>query len=114
MRSGALKQLVAIQRKVTGSPQENAVGEVDESWEDYLTSISAEWVTLSGSALFAAQQHHSEVRGIWRIRWRDGVTARMRIVHNSLYYNVLWVPPFDRAGRKWQMDLECSEGASNG
>lgn len=114
MRSGALKQRITVQRKVTGSPQEDPEGEVDESWQDYLTGVSAEWVGLSGSALFAAQQHHSDVRGVWRVRWRDGITARMRIVHNSLNYDILWVPPVDRSGRKWQMDLECSEGVSSG
>lgn len=114
MRAGKLDKIVVIQRKVTGSPQQTAAGEPDESWQDYLTDVSAEWITLSGAALFAAQEHHSEVRGIWRIRWRDSVTAEMRIVHGGLYYDILYVPPYDKQGRKWAMDLECKQGVVDG
>lgn len=97
-----------------GSPQQYPSGEPDESWGDFLTNVSAEWITLSGRALDAAQERHAEVRGVWRIRWRSGVTNQMRIVHNSLYYNILFVPPFDKDGKKVQMDLECTEGVNQG
>lgn len=72
--------------------------------------MPAEWVTLSGRALYAAQEHHAEVRGVWRMRWHDGVTADMRIVDRGLYYDILYVPPYDRAGKRLEMELQCSEG----
>lgn len=114
MRIGPLDHKITIQRLSAASPQQTAEGEPDESWTDYLTDISAEWATLSGNALFAAQQQHAEVRGVWRIRWRDGITAKMRVVHNGLYYNILFVPPFDKQGRNWLMELQCSQGVSLG
>lgn len=114
IRAGRLNKTVTIQRLVAGSPQQKPSGEPDVAWTDYLTGVSAEWVTLSGRALFAAQEHHAEVRGTWRIRWRDGITAQMRVVHDGLYYNILWVPPYDRSGKRWQMDLECAEGVNEG
>jgi SPP1 family predicted phage head-tail adaptor len=114
VKAGSLRHRITIQSKSAGSPQQFPSGEPDESWSDYATSLPAEWITLSGNALFAAQQHHSEVRGIWRIRWKDGVTNRMRIVHNGLYYNILFVPPFDKSGKSWQMDLEVSQGVDEG
>lgn len=112
MRTGRLRQVVVVQRKISASPQQLPEGEDDTSWQDYVTGVSAEWVTLSGNSLFAAQQHHSEVRGIWRVRWRDGITASMRVVHNSLYYDILFVPPLDKDGHKWSMELQCSQGVS--
>ena len=114
MRSGSLRHSVTVQHLVAGSPSQNDYGEPSETWTALFTDIAAEWVTLSGRALFAAQEHHAEVRGIWRIRWREGITAKMRVVHGGLYYEILWVPPLDRNRREWQMDLECSEGVSDG
>ena len=115
MKRGKLRHKITIQSYVVGSPDQTPTGAPDGAWTDFIANtVSAEWVTLSGRALFAAQEHHAEVRGIWRIDWRAGITAKMRIVHGGLYYNILWVPPYDKTGRKWQMDLECAEGVSLG
>lgn len=114
MKAGRLRHQVTIEQYALGSPQQTPTGEPDGAWATYLSSVSAEWVTLSGRALFAAQEHHAEVRGIWRIRWRTGITDKMRVVHNGLYYPILWVPPYDKAGKQWQMDLECAQGVSVG
>lgn len=110
----ALRHSVTIQHLVAGSPSQKPNGEPNEVWVDYLTPVSAEWVTLRGAALFAAQEQRSEVRGIWRIRWREGITSKMRIVQNGLYYDIAFVPPFDRNGKKLEMDLEVTEGMTNG
>lgn len=114
MRAGALRQRITIQHFVVGSPQQKPSGEPDGTWTDLYTNEPAQWVTLSGRSLFAAQEHHSEVRGVWRIRWRAGIDAKMRVVHGGLYYNILWVPPYDKSGKQWQMDLECAEGVNFG
>jgi head-tail adaptor len=109
VKAGALQHVVTIQALSAGSPQQKPSGELDTAWADYLTGVSAEWVTLRGNT-----EHHPEVRGIWRIRWRDGITAGMRVVHGSRYYDILFVPPYDRDGRRIQLDLECSEGVIDG
>lgn len=112
MRAGKLRHQITIQHYVTGSPAQNPTGEPDGAWTDLLTGVSAEWVTLSGRELYAAQEHHSEVKGIWRIRWRSTVTSKMRVVHKGLYYTIHFVPPADRRGVQAQMDLQCSEGVT--
>lgn len=114
MKAGRLRHQITIQQFVAGSPQQTGSGQPDAAWTALYTDIWAEWVTLTGRALFAAQEHHAEVKGVWRIRWRDGITAKMRVVHGGLYYNILWVPPYDRAGKQAQLDLECAEGANLG
>lgn len=110
MRAGKLKQRVSIQHWLVGSPARSETGEALGDWVDLYEDLPAEWVTLTGRALFAAQEHHAEVRGIWRIRWMDGITEKMRVVDNGLYYDILWVPPYDRKGRHAEMELECSQG----
>lgn len=114
MRAGKLRHRVTIQYLATGSPAQLPSGEPNEAWTDLLTGISAEWITLSGRALFAAQEHHSEVRGVWRIRWRSSITDKMRVVHGGKYYNILFVPPYDKSGKQRQLDLECAEGVNEG
>lgn len=110
MRAGRLRHRITVESYVIGSPQRTPSGEENGEWTALYTDIAAEWQTLSGNALFAAQQHHAEVRGIWRIRWRSDITAKMRIVHGGLYYQILFVPPFDKMRKRVEMDLECSEG----
>lgn len=115
MRAGKLRHKVTIQSYVLGSPSQTPSGAPDGAWTDAIgNTVSAEWVTLSGRALFAAQEHHAEVKGIWRMDWRDSITDKMRIVHNGLYYDILWVPPFDKSGKKHQLDLECTQGVNIG
>lgn len=108
MRSGALRHEVVIQRRVEASPTQNDLGEIDAPWEDYIT-VLARWRTLSGSELFAAQQHNPRIRGVWNIRWDDRVTTHMRVRDGSRYWEILYLPPYDRAGRQWDMELECAE-----
>lgn len=109
MRAGKLRQRVTIQHYVEGSPQQSPSGESLGDWVDLYTNVPAEWVTLSGRALFAAQEHNAEVRGIWRMRWHT-VTEKMRIVDDGKYYDVLFAPPYDKQGKRREMELECSEG----
>ena len=114
IQAGKLDKKITIQQLVAASPQQNATGEPDATWSALYSNIWGQWVTLNGNALFLAQEHSSEVRGIWRIRWRDGITASMRITHDGLIYNILYVPPYDKSGDKRQMDLEVSEGLNAG
>lgn len=110
MRAGRLRHAITIQANVVGSPQRTPSGEINAEWGALHTGVPAEWNTLRGNALFAAQQHHAEIVGIWRLRWIDGITGDMRILHDGLYYQILFVPPYDRQGRRFELELECSAG----
>lgn len=108
MKAGALRHEVVVQRRVEASPSQNSIGEIDAPWTDYLT-VFAEWRTLSGAELFAAQQHNPRIRGVWKIRWDDRVTSAMRIKDGSRYWEILYVPPYDKRGKQWDMELESAE-----
>jgi len=99
---------------IVGSGQQDT-GEPDVVWAD-LATVYAEWRTLRGNELFASQEHHPEVRGIWAMRWREDLdlTAKMRIVHDGLTYNILYVPPYGRSGKRDVMEIDCSEGMNAG
>lgn len=96
---------------MTGSPQYSASGERNDEW----TTLAEVWMSiepLRGRELFAAQEHHSETEVRIRIRYRDDVTARARVLHDSKYYSVLAV--VDAELRHRELELMCTHGMIEG
>lgn len=112
MMAGRLRHKVTIERLVAGSPQQFGTGEPDDAWTAYLSDIWATVEPLSGRELFAAQEHLAEVSTRVRLRYRDGITAQMRVVFEGRYYNVGAV--IDRELRHRELELLCTEGANEG
>lgn len=67
---------------------------------------------LRGRELFAAQEHSSETEVRIRIRYRDDVTDRMRVVHDGKYYEIQSV--IDPELRHRELELMCSQGVLHG
>jgi SPP1 family predicted phage head-tail adaptor len=102
---------VTLQQRAAGSPQQHASGEPDDAWSDVAT-LWAAVEPLAGRELFAAQQHHSEVTGRIRIRYRAGVTAAMRFVFEERVYNI--VAQIDSAERHRELAFLVAEGVNDG
>lgn len=113
MRAGDLRHVVTIQRRVTGSPQKTPSGQPDESWQDYLTGVSAAIEPLRGKEYFEAMATQGELAVRIRIRYRTGIEHGMRVVEGSTVYPIE-APPIDVGGRGIELHLMCSQGASNG
>lgn len=111
MRAGKLRHRVTIQQRTAASPTNYPSGEKDASWTTYLT-VWASVEPLSGRELFAAQQVTSDVNVRIRMRYRDGVTAKMRVSFNSKIYDIVAV--INREERNVELELLCTEGASHG
>ena len=112
MRAGKLRHQVVIQSLVPGSPQQKASGEPDTTWTNLLTGVSASIEPLSGRELFAAQEHHSEIEVRIRVRYRSGLTAAMRVVHDGLYYDIAAI--IDPELRHRELQLMCKQGVTQG
>lgn len=112
MQAGSLDDRVTIQRLVAASPDVTGSGMPDESWQDYLT-VYASVEPLNGRELFAAQEHHAEVTTRIRIRYRDGITAKMRIVDgDGTIYDIKGQPlKFKRDG---YIEMLCTSGVTEG
>jgi len=91
--AGSLRHAIRIEELVTevdssGEAVQDAVtGEVSRSWQ----SIASPWAAIlpsSGREFIAAQATQSKVTGKMIIRYRDGVTAGMRVVHNTKIFNI--------------------------
>lgn len=111
MLAGKLRHRVTVQQLVAGSPNQNAVGEPDTAWTDYLSA----WASIdpvTGSEPFMAQQQFPKVSHKIRMRYRDGVTADMRVTYGSRYFDIKAVLNWGERDR--ELLLLCEEGVNNG
>lgn len=106
------RHAVSIEQKVVGSPAQKADGSPDFEWVEGLSGVSAEIEPLRGRELFAAQEHHSEVTTRICVRYREGIDATMRVVHEGVYYSIVAV--LDSGMRHRELELLCKSGVRNG
>lgn len=102
MQAGRLNRRCVIQQK---GPGENEIGEpLPDDWVDVAT-VWADIRMKSGLESIKAGAPVSVVAASIRIRYRAGVTAGMRVVHNLVPYDIKAVMD-DVAGREF-VDLAC-------
>lgn len=85
MQAGRLDTRITIQRKTGGTDAWGAP--LPEAWEDYAT-IWANVRHLSGTESIKAGADVSVVRASIRIRWRQDITAGMRVVAGAAVYDI--------------------------
>lgn len=83
MRAGSLRHLVTIQTPVE---TQNSFGEPEVRWQDLHTNIWANIMPISGREYFAAKQTVAEVSARIVMRYVEGITAKMKIVHGANEY----------------------------
>src|SRR5699024_1123389 len=97
-----------VQLQENGYSQDPDTGEMVEGW----ATTASPWAAiepLSGREYLAAGAEQSEVKNRVTIRYRDDVTADMRIKYRDRYYNILAVLPDNDSGIE-HLTLMCSEG----
>ena len=76
MRAGALRHRVTLQQ---ATESQNSFGEVERVWTDVAT-VWASVEQLSGREFIEARQVDATLSTRIRMRWRNGVTEKMRVV----------------------------------
>lgn len=117
MESGKLRHRVILQRPID---RRGELGGVTQEWEDWLT-IRAEVLPLAAREQWQAQQVAAETDTRIRIRYRPGITARVRVKHLRAdgspqlwdYYD-LTGDPIDVSGRKKELHLMCVRRSAEG
>ena len=89
----------------------DAIGGVIETWSALHQNVPADIVPLSGREFMAAQSTQSSVTVRVTVRYLDGLTPLMRVVHGSDVYNVEAVLP-DPSLRR-HLTLMCSSVRTN-
>lgn len=114
MLTQQLRHRVDIEEFVT--EQSSVDGSVTQTWEtirnpgEALTPAAI--VALSGREFIAAQAVQAGVTTRITIRYRPGVDASMRIVHDADFYNIRAVLP-DPTMRLY-LTLMCEKGVNRG
>jgi SPP1 family predicted phage head-tail adaptor len=109
--AGSLDDRITIQTLTAASPNVSGSGMPDESWQTY-ASVAASVEPISGRELFSALERHAETTTRIKIRYRDGVTAKMRIVgSDGTIYEIERLLEYKRDG---YMELLCTSGVTEG
>lgn len=101
MQAGRLNRRCTLQKPST---EEDEIGQPIPGWTDVAT-VWADIRMRSGLESIKAGAPVSVVAASIRIRYRAGINAGMRVVHNLQVYEILAVQP-DVGGREY-VDLVC-------
>lgn len=103
MRSGPLRHTITIQSK---GHTKNAYGEEIDEWVDFAT-VRADVRGIASSERYVSQSLNSVMTKKFFIRYLDGITADMRIVHDTKVYDI--DPPVDTAGKRRMLEIAGTE-----
>lgn len=110
--AGTLRHRGTIQERVpAGSPATSSSGEAIDTWADVATT----WMSIEpirGREFFSAEQVQSAVDVRIRMRYREGITSKMRIVVAGVPYNIVSV--IDPEERHVDLEIMCERGLSDG
>lgn len=84
MEAGKLRHLITIEEP---TESQNEYGEPVESWATF-AQLWASRGDLAGREYFAAQQTQAEVTTRFRLRYVDGITAKMRVSSDGVLYQI--------------------------
>jgi SPP1 family predicted phage head-tail adaptor len=101
VRAGLLDRKVAIQ---TPSEARGAFGEVVPGWTAFAT-VWAQYKPQGGNEKMHMGEQSSSLTCVWRMRWMNGVNAKMRITDDQ---GVDWrIKTVTEGGRREWLDLLC-------
>lgn len=101
MQAGRLNRRVTLQQPGTAQDE---LGQPIPVWTDVAT-LWADIRMKSGLEAIKAGAQVSVVQASIRVRYRAGITAGMRVVHNLQAYNIVAVLP--DVGARVYVDLVC-------
>lgn len=105
LKAGTLRHRVALQRKE--QTQNPLTGAMVTTWVPVAT-VWAAVEPLSAREFVAAQAVQSDVSVRITVRYRPGITAALRIVHDGKVYNITGVLADKDSGREY-LTLPCAE-----
>ena len=105
-----LDQRITIQQPVD-TP--NALGEPVTSWQPLHSNIWAQRRPLTAREQLAAGKTQTPVDAVFRIRYRAGITASMRVVHNGQPYEIVG-QPIDIDSAHITLEIMATAGVRDG
>lgn len=108
MKAGKLNKRFNIEQN---TPTRNDYGESVPAWT-VLATVWGSVEPLTGREFLAQQQVQSEITTRFRIRYRNDITSKMRIVYDEKYYAIdSVIDPFEK---HTFLEIMCVDGVKNG
>lgn len=104
MRSGTLRHRITLQQDAGTA---DSAGQVIENWSTWLANEPAEVIETGGSESLRGQQIDATATHVVRIRYRTGVTERLRIVWGTRVLGIVNVRDID--GRRRELWITARE-----
>lgn len=106
MRAGKYRHRVNLQTPVDGAA-DGAGGRAAPTWTNVVANLAAKVVPLTGREQFQQQQINPSVNHRVEIRYRSGITSKMRILYGTreLYIDSV----IDVEERHREIHLMCEE-----
>ena len=112
MEAGKLRYRIDIEKQLES--QDETTGEVTVRWTKLFTNVPASIKPLSVRGYLAAQQVQAEVATEIQLRYRPGITAKMRVRHGKMIYAIIGPPLPDANNMRTHLTLMCGTGVSDG
>jgi SPP1 family predicted phage head-tail adaptor len=109
--AGRLRHRIDIQQKQTA--QDPVTGEQTDTWVTLWEKVPAAIEPLSAREFIAAKAMQSQITARIVIRYRAGLDATMRILHNGKIYNPAGFLQDMVSGLSY-LTIPCSEGVNAG
>lgn len=106
LSAGDLNQRITLQQSST-SP--DGAGQPIPTWEDLVTGVPAQVMAVAGGETLRGRQVAADVSTLITIRFRSGITSRMRVQHEGRTLGILRT--VDPDGHRWMLELHCREEA---
>ena len=112
LNAGQLRHIAKIQEPVQF---QDTAGDIVDSWVDVFPKVYASIDPLSAREFMSAANLESKITARITIRYRPGLTAKMRVLHPSSgkVYNIEGVLPDMDSGLEY-LTLPCSQGVNQG
>lgn len=101
MRAGEMDRRIVIE---TATEAQNALGEPVKTWGVFATVWADKRQPSRGREYVSSQSINVEIDQVFRIRWLDGVTEKMRINDGGKYYDILHLAEL---GRRQGLDISA-------
>lgn len=102
LRIGAMRERITIQ---SATESVDTAGQTNRTWSATYEDEPARIDPVSGGETLRGKQVQAGVTAIFTIHKRDGLDTKMRVLHNSTYYGIVYVNFVDGGLR--YVELHC-------
>lgn len=94
MQAGRLDRFITIEKLEEREDTDGAAGE--EIWTEIACNVPAQILSPKGTERFSSDQFSAQNILIFRIRWRDDLTVKHRIIYNDNTYDITFIKELGR------------------